>query len=319
MIVARGILALLVLTLTSAIAVAGAPENSVRPQPRAAQAGQVRTSAVPVRYDAEIRPKARPGGQNRSTHYSPIQSAAAQNIPVQNAPKARPDRMIIVVSAQGISMSPRPIARPRSGARKNAATTKKAPRVQVASMQKTPTPAVTTRVGAVCGDPAIRGRVLSPIAGRLRGCGVARPVKVSSIDGVALSQGSIMNCQTAKALKTWINKGVRPAVGSFGGGVDKLQVVAHYSCRTRNNKKGAKISEHGKGKAVDVSAIKLKNGEAITVLNDWKTRKQGKMLKRMQRSACGPFGTVLGPNADKYHRDHFHLDTASYRSGPYCR
>jgi hypothetical protein len=27
----------------------------------------------------------------------------------------------------------------------------------------------------------------------------------------------------------------------------------------------------------------------------------------------------LGPDADRYHQDHFHLDTASHRSGPYCR
>jgi len=39
----------------------------------------------------------------------------------------------------------------------------------------------------------------------------------------------------------------------------------------------------------------------------------------MHRAACGPFGTVLGPNADRFHQDHFHFDTARHRSGPYCR
>jgi hypothetical protein len=28
---------------------------------------------------------------------------------------------------------------------------------------------------------------------------------------------------------------------------------------------------------------------------------------------------VLGPNANSFHRDHFHFDTARYRSGSYCR
>ena len=32
-----------------------------------------------------------------------------------------------------------------------------------------------------------------------------------------------------------------------------------------------------------------------------------------------PFGTVLGPNSDRFHRDHFHFDMASYSSGAYCR
>jgi len=37
------------------------------------------------------------------------------------------------------------------------------------------------------------------------------------------------------------------------------------------------------------------------------------------RAACGPFGTVLGPESNRFHRDHFHFDTARYRSGSYCR
>ena len=98
-----------------------------------------------------------------------------------------------------------------------------------------------------------------------------------------------------------------------------IKVVAHYACRTRNNKKGARISEHGKGRAVDIAAINLNDGSQMTVLNGWRSAKNGPALKRMHKAACGPFGTVLGPNADRYHQDHFHFDTARYRSGPYCR
>jgi hypothetical protein len=39
----------------------------------------------------------------------------------------------------------------------------------------------------------------------------------------------------------------------------------------------------------------------------------------MHKAACGPFGTVLGPNSNRFHQDHFHFDTARYRSGSYCR
>ena len=42
-------------------------------------------------------------------------------------------------------------------------------------------------------------------------------------------------------------------------------------------------------------------------------------MRKMHRTACGPFGTVLGPDSDRFHRDHFHFDTAKYRSGPFCR
>lgn len=175
------------------------------------------------------------------------------------------------------------------------------------------------RKGSVCGVNGIKGQNISSIPGKLRGCGVKNPVKVTSVDGVALSTASIMDCGTAKALNKWIKRGAKPAVGNTGGGIASLKVVAHYSCRTRNNQRGAKISEHGKGRAIDIAAIVLKNGEAITVLNGWRKRVHGKILKKMHKAACGPFGTVLGPNANKFHQDHFHFDTARYRSGSYCK
>ena len=98
----------------------------------------------------------------------------------------------------------------------------------------------------------------------------------------------------------------------------KLQVAASYACRPRNNQKGNRISEHGKGHAIDVAAIVLENGQVISVLSDWGKGRGGKILKAVHRAACGTFSTVLGPGSDRFHRDHLHLDTARGRS-PYCR
>lgn len=173
--------------------------------------------------------------------------------------------------------------------------------------------------GSVCGDPTIRGEKISRIPGKISGCGLDNGVKVTEVSGVALTQHARIDCNTARALKSWVDKGVKPAVGKRGGGVKSIKVVAHYACRTRNNKKGAKISEHGRGRAVDVAAINLNDGSEMTVLKGWRSSKNGPALKKMHKAACGPFGTVLGPNADRYHQDHFHFDTARYRSGPYCR
>lgn len=175
------------------------------------------------------------------------------------------------------------------------------------------------RKGAVCGDLAIQGEAIGKVSGRIRGCGVADAVRVRSVSGVALSQTSVMDCTTANALKTWLEKSAKPALARKGGGLQSLRVAAHYACRTRNNQKGAKISEHGKGRAIDISGFKLADGSEVTVLRGWNARGTSKALRRMHRDACGPFGTVLGPNADRFHRDHFHFDTARYRSGSYCR
>jgi len=43
-------------------------------------------------------------------------------------------------------------------------------------------------------------------------------------------------------------------------------------------------------------------------------------LRGVRQAACGPFKTVLGPGADEFHTDHFHLDMARRRSdSAYCR
>lgn len=41
-------------------------------------------------------------------------------------------------------------------------------------------------------------------------------------------------------------------------------------------------------------------------------------LKRVHERACGLFGTVLGPEANEAHRDHFHFDLAPRRRRAYC-
>ncbi|WP_284162702.1 extensin family protein [Frigidibacter sp. SD6-1] len=175
-----------------------------------------------------------------------------------------------------------------------------------------------SRKGSVCGNPSIKGEEIAPIKAAARGCGLDEGVRVTSVSGVALSTPGNMDCHTAEALNDWVERAVIPAVGSTGGGVAKLQVAATYACRPRNNQKGGKISEHGKGHAVDVSGLILENGKVISVLTDWGRGREGKILKAIRKAACGGFTTVLGPGSDRFHRDHLHLDTARGR-GAYCR
>jgi hypothetical protein len=172
--------------------------------------------------------------------------------------------------------------------------------------------------GQVCGDPAIQGNALGRVAGA-GACGIDAGVKVRSVAGVTLSPRATIDCRTAAALKTWVERGVLPAVGGEGGGVSSLRVVSHYACRTRNNQPGARLSEHSFGRAIDIAGIRLRDGTEMTLLTDWNTTEDGPQLRQMWRAACGPFGTVLGPEANRFHRDHFHFDTARYRSGTYCR
>ena len=171
--------------------------------------------------------------------------------------------------------------------------------------------------GGLCGVPGLEGERIGDVAGK-GACGIEDAVRVTRVAGISLSQGSRMTCEAATSLDRWVRDAAIPAIGNKGGGLAQLKVAAEYSCRTRNNRRGAKLSEHAKGNAIDISAFLLKDGSQLTVLNDW-TGANSSTMRQMHGEACGPYGTVLGPNSDRYHRDHFHFDVADYRSGPYCR
>ncbi|MEZ5796038.1 MAG: extensin family protein [Paracoccaceae bacterium] len=168
-----------------------------------------------------------------------------------------------------------------------------------------------TKKGSVCGVNAIRGEKIAPIRAKVKGCGLSDGVRVTSVAGVRLSPAITVDCDTARALNTWVADVAQPA---FGNDLVELKIAAHYICRSRNNVKGAKISEHGRGRAVDVAGFVLGSGKALSVAANY-----SKTMRRAHKGACGIFGTTLGPGSDGYHEDHLHLDTASYRGGPYCR
>ena len=46
--------------------------------------------------------------------------------------------------------------------------------------------------------------------------------------------------------------------------------------------------------------------------------KKGEFLRAIHSAACKHFGTVLGPEANEAHRNHFHLDMAERRRGNFC-
>jgi hypothetical protein len=175
------------------------------------------------------------------------------------------------------------------------------------------------RKTSVCGDVDLQGEEIGDIPGRLPGCGARNAVRLRSVAGVSLSTPAVMTCDTARALGKWVDGPLQRAFRRQGP-VREIRVASGYACRTRNNRPGAKISEHGKGRAIDLAAFTMADGTVSTVKDGWNgPRKARRALHKAYGAACGTFGTTLGPDSDAYHRDHFHFDTARYRSGPYCQ
>lgn len=168
-----------------------------------------------------------------------------------------------------------------------------------------------SKKGSVCGVASIRGEEIAAIKSKVDGCGVEDPVAITSVAGVRLSQTATVDCSIAKALDRWVAEVAQPA---FNGNLVEMRIAAHYSCRSRNSIKGAKISEHGKGRAIDIAAFVVSNGKVLTVAQNY-----NRLLRRIYKAGCGYFMTTLGPGSDGYHEDHFHFDASARNGGAYCR
>lgn len=153
------------------------------------------------------------------------------------------------------------------------------------------------------------------------GCFVHNAYRVSGLAGVSFNQSVTFNCSVANTTAQWLENTVQPAAeDAFGERVVGVDVPAGYSCRPRNNVRGAKLSEHGMGNAIDISAFTLSSGRKITVAQGWFGDGDAKgFLRQVRSDACGTFKTVLGPGSDAHHKDHIHLDLQHHRSGgAYC-
>jgi hypothetical protein len=109
----------------------------------------------------------------------------------------------------------------------------------------------------------------------------------------------------AEAVTHWIRDDVAPTIAALGKSLRSVETLDSFDCRRRNGLTDAKISEHGRANALDVSAFKLANGGAIG-LTDASVAKS--LREKLRQSACSRFSTVLGNGADAYHDSHVHLD-----------
>ena len=146
-------------------------------------------------------------------------------------------------------------------------------------------------------------------------CGITYPFGATALAGgsVGLTNRLTLACPVISEIDLWLNGTVQPAAEIyFGTTVTEMRAGA-YSCRSRNNQRGAKYSEHAFGNALDVFSFTLADGRRITVEKGWRgdTAEQ-EFLREVFVGACSYFTTVLGPGADVFHYNHFHLDLARH-------
>lgn len=165
-------------------------------------------------------------------------------------------------------------------------------------------------------------------------CGERSPLEVTEVSGVQLSASAVMNCRTATAMAEWVESANETASLQLGSEIKQVITSTSYQCRRRNNALTGKISEHGFANAIDILGFRFSNGEAISLIKDWgptlqqaseeegeiteessvtpesqiPPSKEGIYLRAVRDLACEHFTTVLSPESNELHADHFHFD-----------
>lgn len=180
-----------------------------------------------------------------------------------------------------------------------------------------PPPLEDVGVGLSPACPAIEegrvsGRPLPPLRDE-DACPVAAIYAISFVGSgrsVRLEPEAVLNCAFTERLDEFAAKVVEPAAARIlDGTLTTLHIAGSYVCRNRNGQPDARPSEHGLANAIDISAFELEDGRIVSVEADWGGEgAAGDFLRHVHEAACGPFTTVLGPDADSFHQDHLHLD-----------
>jgi hypothetical protein len=135
-------------------------------------------------------------------------------------------------------------------------------------------------------------------------------VKMADGAPVTVSPPAELRCEMATQMAHWIRDEAAPIFAPA-----RLTGVLNYDsyeCRGRNRVAGAKVSEHGKGNALDIRAFVLAGNKTVSPV-DYTVPHE--LRENLKASACKFFTTILGPGSDGYHEQHIHFDIAERHNG----
>lgn len=133
-------------------------------------------------------------------------------------------------------------------------------------------------------------------------------------DGVAPS------CAVGAALLLWQRDVLQPMARlHLGRTVARIEHLGSYNCRPIRG--GSTPSQHSTGNAIDISAFVLSDGRRVSLVEHWDAQDgRSAFVQAIRDGGCDYFSTVLSPDYNAAHADHFHFDQAQ-RSGGWtvCR
>ena len=138
-------------------------------------------------------------------------------------------------------------------------------------------------------------------------------IRPESDRSITYSPGSLVtSCPVAAALALWERDVVQPAARRhFGDRVARIDHAGSYSCRRLYGRAEGRFSEHATADAIDILGLRFADGRSISVLRDWRgEHAEQAFLRDVRNGGCDLFATVLSPDYNSAHADHFHFDQA---------
>ena len=146
-------------------------------------------------------------------------------------------------------------------------------------------------------------------------CGIDAPVRMT-FGPVDLSQTVTLDCRTAQAFDAFIQQTAIPASRQImGRRLKTILTGPGYDCRNVYHRASGRLSEHARGRAIDISGFVFDDGSRVILARDWdRGGPAARFLRAIRDGGCRQFNAVLGPNYNAAHRDHFHFDLGGWRT-----
>ena len=177
------------------------------------------------------------------------------------------------------------------------------------------------KLAALTGDPARCRALIAGVGARSEPappreggdqCGYRDGMRLAGEDVRFAPAGVVASCPVAAALFLWERDVLQlAALRHFGSNVAAVEHAGSYSCRRLYGRDEGEYSEHATANALDVTGFVLADGTRVRLLQDWDGEgPKAAFLREVRDGACDLFATVLSPDYNRAHADHFHLDQA---------
>src|SRR5262245_19997827 len=114
-------------------------------------------------------------------------------------------------------------------------------------------------------------------------------VLLSNRKRVEIRPTAVLRCAMAESVAAWVRDEAASHVDALGDALRTVDTFGSYECRGRNSVADAKLSEHGKGNAIDLRALVLAGGRHIDLTDETVSKS---VRDNLRDSACQRFTTV---------------------------